>query len=194
MLKRIYIGGSNTQMKAKISFIILMIFVSLNITYVILGLLMILFDIFSLICAFEIFSGEDNGIIITKIFLKLVLNFIIFCISAKVLALSVKLSINLNYLSKELIKFNNVEEIGEKDNSLHLNELKYINIEGNVCLLKEVISDKLQKHLYYSLDNDDQSNKNFEVLNINNNNINNIKDVDVLQIGIGEETHDRLKI
>ena len=61
MMKRIYIGGSNTQIKSMISFIISLVFLLLNIVYVILGFLMVLFEILSLICYFQ-FDLEDYRI------------------------------------------------------------------------------------------------------------------------------------
>jgi hypothetical protein len=87
-------------------------------------------------------------------------------INIAILVNSIKLSKNLNDLRKALIKFNNVEEIEEKDNSLNHNEFRYITIEGNISHLKEVRSDKLQRYLYYSLDNDDKCNANSVDLDI----------------------------
>jgi hypothetical protein len=150
---------------------------------------MMLFGVFSLICHYDI--PIIDSILSTKIYIQLALNTIIFGINMKVLVESIKLSININDLRKELIKFNNVEEIGEKDDSLNKNEFKYITIEGNICYLKEVRSDKLQRYLYYSLDNDYQCNINSEVLNINKKS--NFKDVDILQNNnLAPETENRL--
>jgi len=156
MLKRMLFGGFNLHIKSIISFIISLIFVALNSTYIILDLLMLLFGAFSYISLFQI-DLIDNVMVI-NIFIQLFLNIFIFLISIKVLVNSIKLSKNLNDLRKQLFKFNNVEEIEEKDNSLNKNEFEYITIEGKICHLKEVRNDKLQRYLYYSLDNDDKYN------------------------------------
>ena len=191
MLKRMLFGGFSSQISSIIPFIISLIFISLNSIFVILDFLMMLFGVFSLICHYDIYLPIIDGILSTKIYIQLALNTIIFGINIKVLVESIKLSIDLNDLRKKLIKFNNVEEIGEKDDSLNKNEFKYITIEGNICHLKEVRSDKLQRYLYYSLDNDNQCNINSEVLNINKNS--NFKNVDILQNNnLAPETENRL--
>ena len=169
MLKRMLFGGFSSQIGSMISFIISLIFISLNIIFVILSFLIILFGIFSNICDFFVDYPIENGMLIAKLLISLVLNNIIFGINIKVLIESIKLSINLNDLRKELIKFNNVEELVEKDDSLNKNGFKYITLEGNACYLKEVRNDKLQRYLYYIIDNDYQSNINSEILNIDNN-------------------------
>ena len=151
MLKRMLFGGFSSQISSMISFIISLAIVALNIIYIILDFLLVLFEIFSIICFFHIHLMDF--IFIIQLFVQLVLNTIIFFININILIDSIKLSINLNELRKELIKFNNVEEIGEKDDSLNKNEFKYITIEGNICRLKEVRNDKLQRYLYYSIDN-----------------------------------------
>jgi len=191
MLKRMLFGGFSTQIGSLIPFIISLIFIALNSSFVILSFLIVLFGIFSLVCHYEIDLPLEDMMLSTKIYLSLALNTIIFGINIKVLVESIKLSINLNDLRKKLVKFNNVEEIGEKDDLSNKNEFKYITIEGNVCHLKEVRSDKLQRYLYYSLDNDEQCNINSEVLNINKDS--NIKDVDILQKNnLSPETENRL--
>ena len=191
MLKRMLFGGFSSQIGSLISFIISMIFIALNSAFVILSFLIILFGIFTLICHYEISFPMEDSILTTKLYLQLALNTIIFGINIKVLVESIKLSINLNDLRQKLVKFNNVEEIGEKDDLLNKNEFKYITLEGNTCHLKEVRSDKLQRYLYYSLDNDDQCNINSEVLNINKDR--NIKEVDILQKdNLSPETEKRL--
>ena len=162
MLKRMLIGGFNSQIKSKISFIISLIFVALNIIFVILDFLMVLFEIFS-----HIFISDNkinDSILKSKIYIQYSLNGSIFLINIGILVDSIKLSKNINDLRKELIKFNNVEEIKENDDSINHNEFKYITIEGNIFHLKEVRSDKLQRYLYYSLDNDDKNNTNSEEL------------------------------
>ena len=162
MLKRMLFGGFSSQIKSMISFIISLIFVALNIIFVILDFLMILFEIFS-----HIFISDNkinDSILKSKIYFQLSLNGSIFLINIGILVDSIKLSKNINDLRKELIKFNNVEEIEEKDDSINHNEFKYISIEGNIFHLKEVRSDKLQRYLYYSLDNDDKNNTNSEEL------------------------------
>ena len=139
-----------------------LIFVALNIIFVILDFLMILFEIFS-----HIFISDNkinDSILKSKIYFQLSLNGSIFLINIGILVDSIKLSKNINDLRKELIKFNNVEEIEEKDDSINHNEFKYITIEGNIFHLKEVRSDKLQRYLYYSLDNDDKYNTSSEEL------------------------------
>ena len=191
MLKRMLFGGFSSQIGSLISFIISLIFITLNSAFVILSFLIILFGIFALICHYEISFPMEDSILTTKLYLQLALNTIIFGINIKVLVESIKLSINLNDLRKKLVKFNNVEEIGEKDDLLNKNEFKYITLEGNTCHLKEVRSDKLQRYLYYSLDNNDQCNINSEVLNINKDR--NIKEVDILQKdNLSPETEKRL--
>ena len=158
MLKRMLFGGFSSLILSTISFIISLIFVALNISYIILGFLMVLFEIFSIICFFQI--ELKDGIFKIKLFIQIILNTTIFFINIIVLVYSFKLSINLKDLRKELIKFNKVEEIGENNIPSNLKEFEYITIEGNICHLKEVRNDKLQRYLYYSLDNDDKRNAN----------------------------------
>ena len=164
MLKRMLYGGFNSRIKSMISFIMSLIFVILNIIFLILDFLMVLFEIFSLNCISE--NKLNDNFVTFKLYVQLIINTIIFFITIKILVKSIKLSINLNDLRKELIKFNNVEEIREKDNLLNLNEFKFITIEGKVCHLKEVRNDKLQRYLYYSLDNDDKYFSNSEEFDI----------------------------
>ena len=165
MLKRMLFGGFNSQIKSLISFIMSLIFVALNSVYIIIDLLMVLFEIFSIICIFDIEFYKDTSPIV-KVFFQLSLNTIIFGISIRILVDSIKLSINIRDLRKELIKFNNVEEIGKKDDFPIQNEFKYLTLEGNVYPLKEVKSDKLQRYLYYSLDIDYRCNISSEQFNI----------------------------
>ena len=141
MLKRMLYGGFNSLIKSKISFIMSLIFVTLNVIYVILDFLMVLFGIFSTICLSDI--KLNDSLVTFKLYVQLIINIIIFSITIKILVKSIILSKNLNDLRKELIKFNNVEEIKEKDNLLNLDEFKYITIEGKICHLKEVRNDKL---------------------------------------------------
>ena len=188
MLKRILFGGFSSQIGSMISFITSLVIVVLNSTYIILGFLLVLYEILSIICFFHI--DLIDSIFIIKMFIQLGLNTIIFFINIKVLVDSIKLSIILNDLRKELIKFNNVEEIGEKDDSLNKNEFKYISIEGNIYHLKEVRSDKLQRYLYYSIDNDNQCDITSEKLNLDNN----IKNIDLFQkYNLSAETGNRIK-
>jgi len=164
MLKRMLYGGFNSLIKSKISFIMSLIFVTLNVIYVIFDFLMVLFGIFSTICLSDI--KLNDSLVTFKLYVQLIINIIIFSITIKILVKSIILSKNLNDLRKELIKFNNVEEIKEKDNLLNLDEFKYITIEGKICHLKEVRNDKLQRYLYYSLDNEDKFKANSEEFDI----------------------------
>jgi len=191
LLKRIYNSGFKTEFNSMVSFIASLIFISLNSTYLIINFLMVLFEIFSIICAFDLKFGDD--ILFAELFIQLFLNIIIFFISIKILADSIKLSINLNDLRKQFIKFTKVEEISD---SLNFNEFRYMTIEGNVCQLKEVRNEKLQRYLYYSLNNNeynDKYNVNSEVLNINK--AVTVQNEDLLKKdNLAAETHDRINV
>ena len=203
LMKRIYNGGSNTEKSLKISHVASVIFVVLNIIYFIINFLITLFEILSLICAFDL-NFNDN-ILIAKLFIQIILNGIIFFISIKLLVDSIKISKNLNDLKMQLIKFNKVEDL---EDTPKIDEFKYMALEGNVCKLKEVRNENLQRYLYYFLDINENENDNNNDINDNIIVYNNNKDSEVLNIknnvdiqvediiekeNLAPETNDRMK-
>ena len=202
LLKRMYIGGSKTEKSLNISFAASLLFLVLNIVYLIINFIMALFEILSLICAFDL--DFNDTILITKLFIQVILNAIIFFISIKVLVDSAKLTKYLNDLKQQLNKFSKVEDLED------IIEFKYMALEGNICKLKEVRNENLQRNLYYILDNSDNynnnDNNNNDNNNDNNNNDNNISSVlninktvaiqveDIIQKeSLEAQTNDRLK-
>ena len=160
IIKRTYFGGFSKIIYIIISFIVSIISFVLNIALMILGFLIILFTFLTLISydKSEEFRKTipDNVTFMfeAKIYLQIILNIIIIINDIKLIRGNYSLISDLNKLRKEMVKFNKREDnIEENMPNFKPLEFKYISRDGNICSIKEIKNDLLQRYLYYSSEN-----------------------------------------
>lgn len=187
MLKRIYFGGFKRTIMIIICFILTIIFVLDNIVNLILSFLMILFSIFSIVSYYNGFKYLKDDMIQTKLFIQLFLNMSIFSMTISLLIKSIRLSMQINELRKEVDNLNNnkhseVEEVRAG--------FKYVGLDLNEHSIEELQIEGHPRYLYYSMNgntirvikkkNNSTSRKNLNShVNVNNNdNINSYNQTD----------------
>jgi len=148
MLKRIYFGGFKRTIMIIICFILTIIFVLDNIVNLILSFLMILFSIFSIVSYYNGFEYLKDDMIQTKLFIQLFLNMSIFSMTISLLIKSIRLSMQINELRKEVDNLNNnkhseVEEVRAG--------FKYVGLDLNEHSIEELQIEGHPRYLYYSM-------------------------------------------
>ena len=191
MLKRIQYGGFKKSCNLIVVFVIDIIFLIQNIVYIILDFLLILFDLFAIICYYKNkYNLLADDMMDAKLFLELIINIYILSNNIKLLKENATLTVYLNELRKAMDKFNKREEnINEDEPNFKPVEFKYVSLDGNICTLKELQSDLIQRYLFYIPENGEieqnnnlpnimprqendvtihQNKKNYEQINVNN--------------------------
>ena len=191
MLKRIQYGGFKKSCNLIVVFVIDIIFLIQNIVYIILDFLLILFDLFAIICYYKNkYNLLADDMMDAKLFLELIINIYILSNNIKLLKENATLTVYLNELRKAMDKFNKREEnINEDEPNFKPVEFKYVSLDGNICTLKELQNDLIQRYLFYIPENGEieqnnnlpnimprqendvtihQNKKNYEQINVNN--------------------------
>lgn len=168
MLKRIYFGGFKRTIMIIICFILTIIFVLDNIVNLILSFLMILFSIFSIVSYYNGFKYLKDDMIQTKLFIQLFLNMSIFSMTISLLIKSIRLSMQINELRKEVDNLNNnkhseVEEVRAG--------FKYVGLDLNEHSIEELQIEGHPRYLYYSMNGNTIRINSINInMNLNNNN------------------------
>ena len=174
--KRIFYGGYTRPIMILICFIANAIFTLVNIIYVILSFLMSLFSVFSIVCFNLLFqnASNPNEIIKGKLFVQMIINFIIFLICISLLIFSIRLITIINILRKDINHLNDGTEPEEQEK---IKQFQYQGLDNRIHLLNEMRIEGHPKYIYYNLYGDindvpqPQPAKNID--NENNNNENN---------------------
>ena len=151
IIKRVIFGGFGQHFKIQLVFYLVIIFIIENVLYFLLTFLCILFSIFSVVCYSDSKNTHGDGMVITKIFLIMGLNFIIFWICVGLMSHSSRLCKMISWLKNEVYNINNnitdnnlVEEkqftyIGLNMNNYSLNESPLPNGPRNVFYTRNII-------------------------------------------------------
>ena len=172
MLKRIYSGDFSKSTYFSITFIVFIYTCIECVVYSILDFLVILFGIFSIVCYYDSYEFLKDGNIEAKLFIQVILNIVIFIINIQLSIKSIKLTIDIHQLRKELGKLNNIEESEDFENNIKPIEFKYISLEGDIITLKEYQNPLLQRYLYFTSDDGNINNNKQKINNQENNNYN----------------------
>ena len=150
MGKRIIYGGYTRPITILICFIASAIFVLVNIIYIILSFLIMLFSVFSIVCFYDIFKGNNNldGAMQGKFFTQLILNIIIFSICIRILIDSIQLTIMLNKLKKEYTHLNDGTEQEEQEK---IKGFQYQGLDNQLHILNEITIKGHPQYIYYNL-------------------------------------------
>ena len=166
MIKRIYSGGFSTFTKITLSFVLSIIAFIKNLLFVILNIGFILLTVISLISLKkddyyknlykkDIVSAREVGF-----YFQIIINIIINVFNTKLLKNYKVFISDLKKLRKEMIKLNKLEDnIDEENPNFKPVEFKYVSLEGIVCSLKEVRNNLLQRYLFYSPEDNSDSEK-----------------------------------
>ena len=171
MLFRIFFGGFKKPIFNTIAFIISIIFIVQNSIFTLTTFLSVLFNGFSIPSYYDGFYFMKDDIIQIKIIAYVFFIIPIFAISLSLLINSFKLCFHFKFIRKDLSALENNQEIQEDDNSRKIEEFKYINLKGDICILKEYRNNNLRRYLYYTTNNEnnpipEENNGNVEI-NIN---------------------------
>lgn len=107
IIKRVIFGGFGQHFKIKLVFYLVIIFIIENVLYFLLTFLCVLFSIFSVVCYSDSNNPNGDGMVIIKIFLIMVLNFIIFWICVGLMRHSSRLCKMISWLKNEVYNINN---------------------------------------------------------------------------------------
>lgn len=148
ILKRIIFGGFGKHIYINITFYLVIIFIIENALYSILSLLCTLFSILSVIFYFDAVSiGNGNDMILPKLFIIMVLNFIIFWICIGLLSHSSKLCKIVYRLKNEIYNINN----NNIDNNVILEpQFTYAGSDLNNYSLTEFPIQNCPRNVFYS--------------------------------------------
>ena len=219
MLFKIFNGGFKEPKYNTAAFIISVYFIFQNSIYTLMTFLSVLFNGFSISSYYDGFYFMKDDIIQIKIIAYVFFIIPIFAISLSLLINSFKLCFHFKFIKNDLSPFlknnNNNQEIQGEDNSRKIEEFKYINLIGDICILKEYRNDDLRRYLCYTTNNEnnpilEENNGNIEIninrdennenniLNINNNKIkdevyNNNNKIRIENILAENQTKDELK-
>ena len=156
MLKRIQNGGFKKSCNLIVVFVIDIIFLIQNIVYIILDFLLILFNLFAIICYYKNkYNLLADDMLDAKLFLQLIINIDILRFNIQLLKENSTLTTYLNQLRKAMDKFNKKEDnINEDEPNFKPVEFKYVSLDGNICILKEFQNNLIQRYLLYIPENE----------------------------------------
>ena len=136
MLFKIFNGGFKEPKYNNIAFIISIYFIFQNSIYTLMTFLSVLFNGFSIPSYYDGFYFMKDDIIQIKLIVYAFFIIPIFAISLSLLINSFKLCFHFKFIRKDLSALENNQEIQEEDNSRKIEEFKYINLSGDICILK----------------------------------------------------------
>ena len=168
MLYRIYYGGFKKKILYDISFFICIYFILQNVIYILLNFFLLIFTGLSISSYYNGFADLKDDMIQAKLIIQSAFIIPIFAINMSILICSIKFCLHINAIRKDLNKNpNENKENLEKPKE----EIKFISLNGDICILKEIIDQRLERDIYYSLINENLNILNCEenkALNINN--------------------------
>ena len=147
IIKRVIFGGFGQHFQIKLVFYLAIIFIIENILYFLLTFLCILFSIFSAVCYLDSKNPKGDVMVITKIFLIMGLNFIIFWICVGLMSHSSRLCKMISWLKNEVYNINN----NNLDNNVVLEEqFTYIGLNMNNYSLNESPLQNGPRNVFYT--------------------------------------------
>ena len=168
ILKRFYFGGFSSYCYANICFILSVILYIINIIYLILSLCIAVFSLLSIMTVIDYKkidqstnNNKDISMLTFILLVQMALNFSFFGEMIRPsLSRSKALYSRFGIIKTDLIKLYQTNEQGKT-------EFQFIGLDSNNHLLTEVIIPNYPRFLFYSLDNNINTNNN-ENKNINN--------------------------
>ena len=165
MLYRIYFGGFKKPKLYIASLIVSICFIFQNISMNILNFLLLIFTGLSISSYYNGFAYLKDDMIQAKLIIQSIFIVPIFAINMSILICSIKLGLHLKDIIKDLNE--NIKE-NMKNQEKPQKEIKYISLNGNICTLKEIIDQRLQRNIYYRQNMNNQPIEENRVLYENN--------------------------
>jgi len=151
MLFRIFFGGFKKPIFNTIAFIISIIFIVQNSIFTLTTFLSVLFNGFSIPSYYDGFYFMKDDIIQMKVIAYVFFIIPIFAINLSLLINSFKFCFHFKVIRKDLLALlENNQENQEENNSRKIEEFKYINLKGNICILKEYKNENLRRYLCFT--------------------------------------------
>ena len=219
MLKRIFFGGFSKSIYSLISFVLLTVFLLLNLIYDILSVIMAFMTMLSLSSYYDIFKGIKEDMIQAKLYMQLFINITIAGLITPIFIYTIRLMQSFNKIRNEVKNLNNNTHI---ENEERKKGFKYTGLDQKEHTLNEYEIDGHPKKLYYTLDynkinninktevnkaldfnnnNQDKTIANIEKSTVivdlnnknNNNNINNTGDLNIIKENNNEKNNKNLE-